>query len=306
MLHHVRELLRVPRELWMRLQRIFVPDDCLLHVLATHRELLLDCDGHQELGGGLTALARERTPSLLGQLQELLQNLLHLLDHELVDLYDLVHVDACGSLGVAFADGVQELLGARHDLLVLLVLEQELLEGILGEPVVIQWLLRELQLQDLFVTVEEGQLSLLLFLGLLGQLPRESANFLLDNALHPYGLCQDRQDLISGQGLAVDRGCGGALLALVHGGRRHRPRRLQRGLDLLDSSGSYRRGLSPYLSQPQSSERVRNDAGPQDPKPLALLREQSSLRGRNSRARHRWRPRSREDTEPRSRREGRG
>mmetsp|Transcript_103271 Transcript_103271/g.296444 ORF Transcript_103271/g.296444 Transcript_103271/m.296444 type:complete len:205 (-) Transcript_103271:680-1294(-) len=101
--HHVGELFRVAGELRMRLQRLFVPDDGLLHVLASDTEHLLDSNGHQQLRCRLATLAGEGAPHILGELQELLQDLLHLCDHELVDLHDAVHGDACCSFRITLA-----------------------------------------------------------------------------------------------------------------------------------------------------------------------------------------------------------
>mmetsp|Transcript_2078 Transcript_2078/g.4710 ORF Transcript_2078/g.4710 Transcript_2078/m.4710 type:complete len:345 (+) Transcript_2078:242-1276(+) len=132
-LHHVRELLCATSELPIFLQSFFVHYHSLLHILTSHHHLVLHCDGDKQLSRRFASLAGEGPPGLLGQLQELLQDLLHLDDHELVDVYDFVHGDTLSSLRVSLASRMEQLVGTLHDLVVILVLHQYTMEGRLTE-----------------------------------------------------------------------------------------------------------------------------------------------------------------------------
>lgn len=129
MLHHGGKVLGVFGKIGVPLQQVLVHDHGLLHVLAAHLQLLLHRDGDEQLSRSLASLPGERLPRLLRELQKVAEDLLHLVDHELVDLDDLFNGNASRAVRVAFPGRVQQFLGARHHLIVVFVLHQQVLEG---------------------------------------------------------------------------------------------------------------------------------------------------------------------------------
>mmetsp|Transcript_38104 Transcript_38104/g.89265 ORF Transcript_38104/g.89265 Transcript_38104/m.89265 type:complete len:260 (-) Transcript_38104:131-910(-) len=200
-MHHISKLIRCPGEVRVGLQLFLIQNHSLLNILTPHRHPLLDCHRDQQLCSCFAALAGEGATYLSINFAKLIDDLLHLHDHELMDLDDLLQRQLSCSGWISLSCRMQQKLRILHHLCIIFILRQQLLETRLCETILLQRVLGQVQLQHLLVCIQEGQLlGLLLFVTLsIHQLPRQSTDLLLYDSLHTSSLGEQVQNLLPRQ-----------------------------------------------------------------------------------------------------------